>query len=68
MDGIERDLAGRARVLRLNVMGEVGGRLAARYDVRGVPTFLVLDGGGEIVLRQVGRPQRQEIMAAIEDL
>lgn len=68
MDGIERDLAGKAQVLQLNVMDNVGGQLAARYSVRGVPTFLVLDGDGEVVLRQVGRPRRQDIMAAIEAL
>lgn len=68
MDGIERDLAGSAHVLRLNVVDGVGGQLAARYNVRGVPTFLVLDGEGEVVLRQVGRPQRKEIMATIASL
>ncbi len=67
MDGLERELQGRAQVLRLNVMDEVGGQLAARYSVRAVPTFVLLDGGGRVVLTQVGTPNRAAIMEAIAD-
>ena len=68
MDGLERDLQGRAQVLRLGVMDDVGGELAMRYGVRGVPTLLVLDGAGEVVLRQIGMLDRAEIMATVEEL
>ncbi len=68
MDGLERDLKGKANVLRLNAMDEVGGQIAARYGVRGVPTFILLDGSGKLVLQQVGMPQRTEIEAAVTTL
>lgn len=66
MDGLEQDLEGRARVLRLSVMDDVGEELALRYNVRGVPTFVLLDGAGRVVLTQVGMPDRAEIVAAVE--
>jgi len=53
------------RVLRLSVMDDVGGGLAIRYGVRSVPTFVLLDGRGEVVLRQAGMPDQDEIRAAL---
>jgi len=55
-------------VLRLNAMDEVGGQLATRYGVRGVPTLILLDGSGKLVLQQAGMPQRDEINAAVDEL
>ena len=55
-------------MLRLNAMDEVGGQLATRYGVRGVPTLILLDGSGKLVLQQVGMPQRDEINAAVDEL
>jgi len=69
VDGIERELAGRARVVRLNMLSAEGRELAMRWGVRGVPTLIVLDGRGETILRQVGRLQKDavlEVMAQIE--
>jgi len=63
VDGIEKDLRGRARVVRLNALGSPGRELAARYGVMGVPTTLVLDGAGTVVHRQVGIPSRKRIVA-----
>ena len=68
MDGIERDLEGKAEVLRLGVMNGVGRELAIRYVVRSVPTLVLLDGNGEVVLRQGGSPRRAEIVAAVAQL
>jgi thioredoxin-related protein len=68
VDRLERELQGRAQVLRLNVMDDVGGSLALRYGVRGVPTFVLLDGAGQVVLAQAGMPDRTEIVAAVERL
>ena len=68
MDGLERELQGRAQVLRLSVLDDVGGELALRYGVRGVPTFVLLDGASEVVLTQVGMPDRTVITAAVERL
>lgn len=68
MDGIERDLGDSVQVLRLSVVDSVGRELAMRYGVRGVPTLILLDGDGNIVLQQVGSPQREEILTAVDQL
>jgi thioredoxin-related protein len=66
VDGIERELEGRAQVVRLSVMDNVGGQLALRYGARGVPTIVVLDGAGEVVYVKTGSPNRGEILAAVQ--
>ena len=54
MDGLEKDLQGRAEVLRLDLTSGVGREAARAYSIRAVPTTLVFDGGGQVVYRQVG--------------
>ena len=69
MDGLERDLEKQAQVVRLNVMDDVGGELAVRYMVRGVPTLLVLDGDGRVVKYFEGsRLDRATIRETVEGL
>ena len=68
VDRLERDLQGQAQVLRLGVMDDVGGKVAMRYGVRGVPTFVLLDGAGEVVFKQAGMPDRDEIRAVVMEL
>jgi thioredoxin-related protein len=68
VDGIERDLQDDAEVLRLGVTSGVGRELAMRYGVRSVPTLVLLDGNGNVVLKQAGLPRRGEIVAAAEQL
>ena len=63
VDGIERDLQGRAEVVRVNATGSLGRDLAARYGVRGIPTTLVINGAGDVIHRQVGIPSRKNIVA-----
>jgi hypothetical protein len=68
VDGLERELEGQVQVLRLSVTDSVGGELAMRYGTRVVPTFVLLDGAGMVVLKQAGMPDRDEIRAAIGSL
>lgn len=68
MDRLERDLEGRAQVLRLSALSSVGRQLGARYGVRGVPTFLLFDGTGQMVHYQVGRLDADEAKAQIDSL
>jgi thioredoxin-related protein len=68
VDGIEKDLEGEARVIRLSVTSKLGGELARRYGVRGVPTVVVLDGNGEVVAHSVGMPNRAGIVAQVTEL
>jgi thioredoxin-related protein len=65
VDGLERELEGQARVVRLSALNAMGQEVAQRYDVRGVPTFLIFDGQGELIGRQVGFPNRSEIKALV---
>ncbi|HSR33819.1 MAG TPA: thioredoxin family protein [Anaerolineae bacterium] len=68
VDRLERDLEGRAQVLRLSALSSVGRQLGARYGVRGVPTFLLFDGTGQMVHYQVGRLDADEAKAQIDSL
>jgi len=68
VDGLERSLEGRAQVLRLSVADDVGGRLAMRYGARGVPTFVLLDGTGQVIYQQTGMPDREKIEALVAEL
>jgi len=65
VDQLERDLAGQAAVLRLNVKDRVGLALAARWGVVGTPTFFVANGTGDIVYAQAGAPDIEKIKAAV---
>jgi thiol-disulfide isomerase/thioredoxin len=65
VDGIEKDLKGKAEVVRLNLLSKVGREAASRYGIRGVPTILILDPDGEVIYRHTGRPNRHEVVAQI---
>ena len=65
VDRLEREIAPQAALLRLNVKDGPGQALAYRWQVSGVPTFVVLDGDGEIVYRRAGAPYAAGIKAAL---
>ena len=65
VDQLERDLAGQATVLRLNVKDNVGLALAARWNVAGVPTFFVVNGAGDVVYARAGAPDTEGLKAAV---
>ncbi len=68
VDGIERDLEDRAEVVRLSVMSRVGGMVAQRYGIRGIPTLLLFDGKGNLVSRGLGVPNRKSVVSQVEQL
>lgn len=68
VDRLERDLEGEARVLRLSALSGVGRQLAARYGVRGVPTFLLFNGDGEMTHYQVGRLDADQVREEIDSM
>ena len=63
VDGIEKDLQGRARVVRLNVSNELGREVAGTYGIRGVPAVVVLDRKGQVVHQHAGIPSRKTVVA-----
>ena len=58
IDQLASELAGRVRVVKLNV--DDNPQTAARFNLRSIPTLLVLKGGREID-RLVGVQSKQEI-------
>jgi hypothetical protein len=66
VDGVEEKLAGKARVIRLDVFSRVGRQAAARYGVRATPTVIVLDGSGQMVHSQVGLPWSAQLIEQVE--
>ena len=63
IDQLATELAGRVRVVKLNV--DDNPRTAERFDLRSIPTLLVLKGGREID-RLVGVQPKQEIARRLE--
>ncbi|MFN8634081.1 MAG: hypothetical protein U0893_09515 [Chloroflexota bacterium] len=67
VDGLERDLEGRARVVRLNVAEPVGAEAQRRFGTAKVPAIIVLGRDGAQVYRTEGKvPRRQAILDAID--
>jgi len=63
VNGIEKELRGRARVVRLNLLSGTGREVAMTHGVRSVPTTLVFDRAGKEVYRHAGIPNRKHIVA-----
>jgi thioredoxin 2 len=63
IDQLASELAGRVRVVKLNV--DDNPRTAARFDLRSIPTLLVLKGGHEVD-RLIGVQPKQEIARRLE--
>ena len=63
VDGIEKDLTGRAQVVRLNVSDAQGRDIALGYNVRGVPSTVVVGNDGEVLGQHAGIPSRKKIVA-----
>jgi thioredoxin-like negative regulator of GroEL len=66
VDGLEKKLAGKAEVVRLDITSEVGRHAAAQYGVRGVPTLVLVDGFGQPVYNQVGVVRPGQVIDQVE--
>jgi hypothetical protein len=66
VDGLERELAGKADVIRLNVFSSIGRQAAAHFGVRGMPTLIVVDGQGQVMLTQLGLVRPSAVHDQIE--
>jgi hypothetical protein len=64
VNGIEKELRGRARVVRLNLLSGLGREVARSYGVAAVPATIVFDGAGGVRYRREGLPDRQQIVEA----
>ncbi len=63
LDELGRDLAGRARVVKLDVDQAPG--LARRYDIASIPCLIVFKGGQEVG-RLVGAVPKSRIAGALD--
>ena len=65
VDGLERELADQADVIRIDILSEFGRNLAGLYGVRGTPTTLVVDGAGQVVFTHAGIPNAGQVREAV---
>jgi thioredoxin-related protein len=61
VDRLERNLQGRAQVVRLETRHPVSAELADLFQVRAVPSLLVFNGSGKIIYRGVGIPNPEQV-------
>ena len=65
VNGIEKDLEGKAKVVRLNMLSQVGKEVAGQFGVQSIPTTLVLDATRKEIYRHSGVPNRREVVAQV---
>ena len=63
IDAIAEDYSGRLKVAKLNV--DHFGEIAARYQIRGIPTILVFNGG-EVFDQMVGASSKENIVRMVD--
>ena len=66
VDGLERELAGRVTVVRLNVADRAGAEAHTRFGTKKVPAIILLDSNGVERYRSEGKlPRRAAILNAV---
>jgi len=68
VNGIEKDLQGQVKIVRLNLLTKLGRELARAYGVTAIPAIVVFDGGGQVRYSHQGLPNRQRIVQEVSQL
>jgi thioredoxin-like negative regulator of GroEL len=68
VDGIEKELKGEAKVIRLSLLSRLGGSVGQRYGIRAVPTIIIFDGNGHVVEQRAGIPNQQQVVQQVHHL
>jgi len=68
VDGLEQTHGTRLRFMRVDFNSPAGQELAARYQVRGHPTIVVIDRAGTVRATIIGVPTRERVEQAIKDV
>jgi len=68
VDGLSEAYEGRATVLQLNAVERANEELQARYDVRGHPSFVILDDAGRVAQRFFGPQAEETLRQALEQV
>jgi hypothetical protein len=67
VDGLERELAGRVSVVRLNVADRAGTEAQEQFGTKKVPALILLDRDGVQRYRTEGKlPRRRTLLEALE--
>ncbi len=68
VDGLEEELGDRLAFTRVDIMDDEGSKVATKYGVRSVPTFLLVSAQGEVLYKKVGgMPERELILQAFAE-
>jgi thioredoxin-related protein len=67
VDGLEQTYGTRLHVMRVDFNSSTGQELAARYQVRGYPTIVVIDRAGVARSTIIGVPTRERVEQAIKE-
>ena len=67
MNGIEKELAEEAHVVRVNFLHENGKQVAERFNVTSGSTTVVVNGAGIEVYRNTGFPSRKKIVEVVRE-
>jgi thioredoxin-related protein len=65
VDGLEQDMRGELKVIRLDVNSKVGQELGARWRAESTPTFILFDGAGREIWRAIGALRPEAVKAAL---
>ncbi len=65
MDGLERDLAGRLRVVSLDIHDPVGRQAGGQFGLEFTPSYVVFDAAGVEIWRKVGVLNAAEVLARL---
>jgi hypothetical protein len=68
VDRLEREIALQAKVVRLDILSGLGSNLRSRFDVRAVPTFVLLDGYDNELYHQAGQIDGERIRRLVGDV
>ncbi len=66
MNGIEAQVGDRLEIIRLDLLSAIGRQAAREYGVHMVPATLLFDGRGELIDRQIGKPQADKVIEVVE--
>ena len=66
MNGIEKELDGKAEVIRVNLNSALGRQIGKKFGVKSANTSILLNGEGNVVYDHCGMPNRKQIVAEAE--
>jgi hypothetical protein len=65
VDGLEREMAGRLEVIRLDIATPPGRELGRRWNLRFTPSFILFDAAGSEAWRGTGQLDPAEVRRAV---